>query len=546
MYKFLVRITSNKYYYLKTMFTLTKEQRTQTCAEKHRANRANLITLFKKTIKELKQPTFDFSIRVKAKMPAEDYEVLLAYAEDYLKIVQTEPSMPGVDNTFPTTGRLTYASGSSTKRYQTLSTSPWYVQQGAFGGLQIVERIRTSALVRIGAHGGALYVWALIHLFSKKMFSTKEVVEERSGDALIDVYRQNFACKSCMTGRDGDGRPRWSDKKDSPVLLYGENPQTVSIACVISETVLARSLVWKSQRGVKYYDRIYTNGDLHTAHLFLASWAIENDIIPTRSLSLCKGSGGMNWSTTDRDIMEPYLKEEFPSFVVKRPSNSKGPYLDSVSQSPEPVNEYAILSEGDFVLTFVSEYYRNLRLRPELGWGGISWTAIPKNGIQYHHTCPFCKDQRLTSNAPNIDSRCAFRRPAPGVKAQNCTADGKPVCYNCQCLKDMAPCSRCGVVHKRGDLKSLPGKASRYCPECLKIEQQEFEKREEERKKEEALQEEKLRQAKAEQLKQQEREQAEARQKLKEKLQAKHKKPSTKVEVSVTDAWRLGGHEPEL
>lgn len=560
MYKFLALISPSKGYSLKTMFTLTKEQKTQTCAKTHRANRANLITLFKKTIKELKQPTFDFSIRVKAKMPVEDYEVLLAYAEDYLKIVQRERTMPGVDRTFPITGKLTYASGSYTKPYQSLSAAPWYNDQGGFGTLSVIGKIRTSAIMRLGAYGGALYVWALVHLFSKKMFAIESLVEERSGDALIDTYRQNFACRSCMTGRDGDGRIRWSDKNDAPVLLYGENPQTVSIACVTSPAVNARSLVWKSQHGVKYYDRIYTNGDCHTAHLFLASWAIENDVIPARSFSLLKGTGGNNWSTSGSVYAEPYLKEEHPSFALKYPSNSKGPYLDSVRQAPEPLYEYVLHSEGDFVLSFVNEYYKALKAHPDLGWGEISWTNIPKKGLSYRHVCPHCGNVALVSNSPTKESRYAFRRPGAGIKAQNCDTDGKPICLDCQYKDNRSPCARCGVVHPRTTLRSLPGRVSQFCPECFKVEMEESEKKEEERKKEEALREEKLRQAKAEQLKQQEREQKEAQQILKERLQAKHKKlsteaktsstkaktSSTKAKASATESWRLGGHEPEL
>lgn len=267
-----------------------------------------------------------------------------------------------------------------------------------------------------------------------------EVLEHR-GSAITEAYKNApSGLGSCMTGADAD-----------KVVLYGDNPDKVSLLVVPDK---ARALLWKTDCGRFYLDRVYgSDGEARQA-LRQHARAKYQPVERTWDGYPCAGQFVDNTEDMELSISLRNLADVFPYmdtfFNVERGIGNR----IFVSNYPRSeARETALSTDGGLYGTATCTY---------CGDGCEPYYTAP-NGDEY---CECCFDAHFTSC-----EQCGNHFPAD--EAHYVESTHSTICPDC--LDNFfGACAECGEIFQDGDLMENRD-GERVCDSCYENEQEEIE-----------------------------------------------------------------------
>jgi hypothetical protein len=216
-----------------------------------------------------------------------------------------------------------------------------------------------------------------------------------------------------------------SRKPDSFFEIYTQNPEVCSLLVLKSEEdeekITGRALVWKTDQGFTFMDRVYTN--------------YESDVQLFRDYAHSKGWHHKEANDSDYDMstVGPEGQHEYSASVhIKANSYSKFPYMDTLKFLAEGRSAHILSNdeEGDW----------NKKLE-STGGGSLG-------------RCETCNDRgRVECGNCDGDGR---------VDCDGCEGDGEVECNECSGdgKEDCGTCDGTGEVDGDGDGET------KSCPDC--------------------------------------------------------------------------------
>lgn len=182
------------------------------------------------------------------------------------------------------------------------------VNNGILGAMG-VEGVEASEIESLAtAYGEAVEEYFALQDFSFKVCY---------GENLIDAYE---TAQSCMQGSD-------------EVKLYAENPDKVGIVAIYkSGDQVGRALLWHTDEGVTFVDRVYPNDSASVPALH--SWAFEQGWWVRESQSAC---GNTNYSCNDKkatllkQVNGVVIQDNYTSLSAELDDNDHYPYGDTMA-----------------------------------------------------------------------------------------------------------------------------------------------------------------------------------------------------------------------